>query len=102
MATPQCIGAVDGTHVYIKSPRENAPDFINQKGRHFGNVQACVDYWFFPVIRWTGSVHNVCVWSNSSMNESLKSGANLLYPKGIVLGSYFPNNILCFLTRFEK
>ena len=95
---PQCIGAVDGTHIYIKSPRENASDFIKRKGRHSINVQACVDYrfcFFDAVVRWPGSVHDARIWSNSSINESLKSGAIPLCPKEIVLGES-PVNI-CIL-----
>ena len=41
---PSAIGCIDGTHVRIKAPSQNEPDFINRKGFHSVNVQAICNH----------------------------------------------------------
>ena len=62
---PQCIGAVDGTHIEIKEPLE-----------HYSiNVQALCDYryrFLDVVVKWPGSVHDSRIFLNLSLNKKLR------------------------------
>ena len=41
---PQCVGAIDGSHIEIIAPKDNPRDYFNRKGYHSLILQAVVDH----------------------------------------------------------
>lgn len=81
------IGAVDGTHIRIKSPGgENPEIFRNRKGYFSINVQAICDHrcsFTDVVIRWPGSTHDARMFDNSVIKWRL---SNNQFGNGFLLG----------------
>jgi hypothetical protein len=74
---PQCVGAIDGSHIPIVSPLEHPADYYNRKGWHSIILQGVVDheYRFWNVnVGWPGRVHDARVLSNSTLFEEAQAG----------------------------
>lgn len=74
---PQCLGAIDGTHIPIQTPSSDSQAYVNRKGWHSYNVQATADYKFCFTnvsIQWPGSMHDASVFQASALAKALTDG----------------------------
>ncbi|XP_062588934.1 putative nuclease HARBI1 [Saccostrea cucullata] len=83
---PNVIGAIDGTHVGIKSPSFEEHVFVNRKNYHSINTMAVCDAklkFINIVAKWPGSSHDSFVWNNSTLCQLFE---NKNIPRGWLLG----------------
>jgi hypothetical protein len=71
---PKVIGAIDGTHIKIRAPKEHSDSYINRKGFHSMDVQLVRDsrgLFTHCYAGHVGSVHDARVFWNSSVADFL-------------------------------
>ena len=76
---PNVVGAIDCTHVPIKSPSVNKEAYVNRKGVHTINIQVCDSDMKVNNLsaKWPGSTHDACsdAWTETGISRSVvKSG----------------------------
>ena len=92
---PNVIGAIDCTHIAIKSPSQHEDAYVNRKGVHTVNIQAVCDHnmqLLNIVARWPGSTHDSFIWRDSALHRQFKHGQ---IQGGWLIGMY--NALLTFL-----
>ncbi|KYO36165.1 hypothetical protein Y1Q_0020660 [Alligator mississippiensis] len=74
---PNCVGALDSTHIPLLCPAGSERTYTNRKGHASMILQAVVDHrgWFTYIhTRWTGSVHDVRMFRNSPLTALMEEG----------------------------
>ena len=69
---PQVIGCIDGTHIPIQQPNENAHDYLWYKIKYTINCQAICNHngkFINFEIKWPGSVHDARLFANSKVQR---------------------------------
>ena len=93
------IGAIDGSHIAIKAPREHQTDYIKRKGFHSVILQAVCDHQLLFTncfVGWPGSVHDARVFRNSQIFQAAQTRYSTLFP----MNSYLVGDAAYPLSRF--
>ncbi|XP_069793215.1 uncharacterized protein [Narcine bancroftii] len=80
---PMCAGAIDGTHIPIIAPQEDATSYYNRKGWHSVILQAVVDHEcrFTDVyVGWPGRTPDAKVLANSPLYRKAEDADGYLFP----------------------
>lgn len=86
---PQVISCIDGNHVPIKQPAENAHDYFSYKQYYSINCPAvCNAFGLFTnvEVKWPGSLHDARVFSNGNIQKRFSEGKLDLFYKELLPG----------------
>ena len=81
---PNCIGCIDGTHIPIKAPYDNAEQYVNRKKFHSIQLQGVcdADQFFTDVYcAYPGSVHDARVLRNSPLYQDAENLESVMFPE---------------------
>lgn len=100
---PGVIGSIDGTHVYITAPLQNAAYYINRYQSYSINVQAVVDHNLQVRdihVGEVGSMNDSRVFDRSPLSQSLLRGEGILPDQHLVGdGAYTLTNFMMIPFR---
>ncbi|KAF0750919.1 putative nuclease HARBI1 [Aphis craccivora] len=107
---PSCIGAIDCTHIKIRSPGgDDAEIFRNRKQFFSLNVQTICDSKLIIqniVARWPGSSHDANIFRNSDIKQRFDNGefkdCVLVADSGYSIQSYMITPMLYLITNVEN
>ena len=94
---PQHFGAINGSHIPIITPKDNPIDYYNRKKFHSIVLQALVDHEYKfrnTYVGWPGSVHDVCILTNSVVLERGEAGTLVPDKKRHISGVEVPIVVL--------
>ncbi|XP_071177496.1 putative nuclease HARBI1 [Mytilus edulis] len=80
---PGVLGAIDGTHIPIRAPREFHENYINRKSFHSINLQGICDsnmHFLDVFCGWPGSVHDSRVFKNSPIHGIIENNTEEMFP----------------------
>ena len=86
---PQAIGCIDGAHMPIKQPTENARDYFCYKMKYSINCQAICDekgHFIDVDINWPGRVHDARVFANCEVQQRFVNGSFPFFQKELIPG----------------
>ncbi|CAG8712944.1 12447_t:CDS:2 [Rhizophagus irregularis] len=86
---PYAIGAIDGSHIPIKAPKEYPMDYYNRKGFYSIVLQAVVDSYgrFIDIfVGYPGSTHDSRIFHNSPLYYMLSSSSSVIPSNSYILG----------------
>ncbi|XP_067206947.1 putative nuclease HARBI1 isoform X1 [Linepithema humile] len=84
---PNTIGAIDGTHIKIDAPKENAADYVNRKGYHSIQLQVVCDHRAFIThcyVGHPGSVHDQRIFKQSEVATYLNDDKKFPFDSHLV------------------
>ncbi|KAH6935475.1 hypothetical protein HPB50_006175 [Hyalomma asiaticum] len=94
---PQAIGALDGCHIPISPPAENATDYYNYKGWHSMILLALVDHQYhfrYINVGSPGRCHDAFVYGRSELHKLVESDS-FKNPVSVIEGTRISPVILC-------